>query len=464
MNQMNANTQNPNQTTAEIPNVPAPGQLDWIQDVEPWPDPVNGDELLAALAATLRRFVVLPPGAEPALALWMVHTYAFELRNVATYVGIESPDKRCGKSTLLTVMSALVNRPIVASNISSPAFFRVIEEVRPTLLIDESDTFLRGNDELRGILNAGYSRQTAFVVRVIHQAENEAPSPLPITYNPSPTVALPSPITHNQFPISPPTGSSSHPLPSPITHNQFPISPPPATGSRLARFSSWCPKALAAIGRLPETLADRCIVVPMNRKSPKESRERVRLIDGADLRRKCARFVRDHAAIITSAQPSIPSGLNDRAADIWEPLLVLADLAGGPWPADARKAALVLTGAAQEQNPISSLLLDLYIWVLLIKVDRVFSRSLVERLNSVGVRPWRELPGGRQISEMWLARQLRPYGVQPRTLRIGGHRGKGYLRTELEEVFARYVPKSELDKWIAEERAADAEPKPAQTA
>jgi putative DNA primase/helicase len=391
-------------------------QLDWIQDVEPWPDPVNGDELLAALAATLRRFVVLPPGAEPALALWMVHTYAFELRNVATYVGIESPDKRCGKSTLLTVLSALVNRPIVASNISSPAFFRVIEEVRPTLLIDESDTFLRGNDELRGILNAGYSRQTAFVVRVMHQAENEA-----------------IPITHHLSPIS-----SNHPLKSPLPITYSPS--PSYSGSRLARFSSWCPKALAAIGRLPETLADRCIVIPMNRKLPKEARERVRLIEGAELRRKCARFIRDHAAAIKSAQPAIPSGLNDRAADIWEPLFVLADLAGGPWPADARKAALLLTGAAQEQNPITSLLLDLYIGVVLTKADRVFSRSLVDRLCSVGVRPWNDLPGGGNITERWLARQLRPYGVQPRTIRIGMHRAKGYFRADLEEVFTRYVP------------------------
>jgi hypothetical protein len=107
----------------------------------------------------------LPKWAPETLALWVLHTYAFELRDVTAYLGIESPEKRCGKTTLLGVLNELVNRPIAAANISSPAFFRVIEEARPTLLIDEADTFLAGNDELRGILNSGYTRNTAYVVR-----------------------------------------------------------------------------------------------------------------------------------------------------------------------------------------------------------------------------------------------------------------------------------------------------------
>src|SRR5947208_1489958 len=80
------------------------------------------------------------------------------------------PERQCGKTTLLTVLSELVNRPVVSSNVSPPALFRAIEELRPTLLIDEADTFLKGNDEFRGILNAGYTRKTAFVLRVANQA------------------------------------------------------------------------------------------------------------------------------------------------------------------------------------------------------------------------------------------------------------------------------------------------------
>ena len=106
-------------------------QAAWAGEAEPWPEPVQGAALLDELAAVLKRFVVLPKRGAETLALWTLHTYAFEQRDVSTYIGIESPEKRCGKTTLLTVLSELVNRPVVAANISSPAFFRVIEETRP---------------------------------------------------------------------------------------------------------------------------------------------------------------------------------------------------------------------------------------------------------------------------------------------------------------------------------------------
>ena len=125
-----------------------------------------GHELLDSIRSLLASFVVLPKWAAETLALWIVHTYGFELRDVTTYLGIESPDKGCGKTTLITVLAELANRAMVASNISPSAFFRVIEEMRPTLLIDEADTFLQGNDQLRGILNAGYKKKTAIVWRV----------------------------------------------------------------------------------------------------------------------------------------------------------------------------------------------------------------------------------------------------------------------------------------------------------
>jgi hypothetical protein len=153
---------------ARSPSTYAPDSADWLRETDPWPKPVDGAELLHQLTCTLQRFVVMPKWAPETVALWILHTYAFELRQVSTYLGVDSPEKRCGKTTLLTVLTELVNRPVVASNISPPALFRAIEEVRPTLLIDEADTLLSGNDEIRGILNAGYSRKTAFVLRVSH--------------------------------------------------------------------------------------------------------------------------------------------------------------------------------------------------------------------------------------------------------------------------------------------------------
>ncbi len=372
-----------------------------LPEAEPWPEAVEGSDLLDGLEQALRRFVMLPQWAGETLALWTLHTYAFSLREISTYVGIESPEKRCGKTTLLSVLSALVNRPVVAANISPPAFFRVIEETRPTLLIDEADTLLQGNDELRGILNAGYSRKTAYVVRVARSRDPETDA-----QGPGPEADAPS--------------------------------------SQLARFSCWCPKVMAAIGHLPDTLADRCVVIRMQRETAREECERLRNLEATTLRRQCARFVKDHRGEIADTRPQLPSCLNDRAGDIWEPLLVLADLAGGEWPEKARQAAVGLTSSAQENSPISTLLFDIYVSFTKIGTQRIHSRTLVADLNRLTDRPWMELRKGKGLTELWLAQQLRPYGVRPATLRIGETLAKGYVEEDFMEVFRRYIPKSEL--------------------
>ena len=398
-----------------------------LPEIEPWPEPINGELLLDELLAIINRFVVLPKLAGETLALWTLHTYAFHLRDVSTYLGIESPEKRCGKTTLLTVLSELVNRPIVSSNISSPAFFRVIEETLPTLLIDEADTFLQANDELRGILNSGYTRKTAFVVRVAQSS------------------AAPSTTLER---------STLHAPGSPLPATTSTLEAPRSSALRLVRFSCWCPKVIAAIGRLPETLADRSIVIRMQRKTNKEQCERLRNLETTNLKRYCARFVLDHTAEIAGARPQLPASLNDRAADIWEPLLVLADLAAGHWPATARQAAVSLTEAAHESNPIGSLLFDICVAFILSKSDRLFSRNIIEELNHLPDRPWRLTTKSKGIDESWLSRQLRPYGVQPRTFRISGVQAKGYLREDFRETFCRYIPKSEIDALRAESQPA----------
>ncbi len=382
------------------------------EEVEPWCEPVQLDLLLDDLAREFRRFVVLPKWAAEMLALWGVHTYAFELREISTYLAIESPERRCGKTTLLMVLLELVNRPVVAANIGPPAFFRVIEEARPTLLIDEADTFLQGNEELRGILNSGYTKKTAYVLRVAPGRPGER------------------------------AGTNGD-------------------GMTLVKFSSWCPKAIAAIGRLPDTLADRCILVRMHRKTREEKCERVRDLDGRVLRRRCARFVQDHKGDISSATPHIPAGLSDRAADIWEPLLALAELGGEEWAQKARQAAEGLTASAQENNPIGSLLVDILVTFAGAKGGRLFTREMVNQLNGFRNRPWMEMAKGKEVTEMWLAQQLRPYGVRPRTLRIHEARGKGYCVDDFTEVFRRYMPKAELAEFLGEvgPEAANGEPK-----
>ena len=262
--------------------------------MDPWQEPVDGKLLLDKLAQVLRRMLVLPRWGAEVLALWIVHTYAFLWRNVTTCIGIESPEKQYGKATL-RVLSYLVNRAEIAAKISPPAFFRVIEETHPTLLIDEGGTFLKRNAELRRILNTGYTLETAYVAPMGNQEKG----------NRSPR----------------------------------------------GRFSCFCPKAIAFIGQLPEALADRCIVIRMQRKTAKERCERLNTREANQLKRKCARFVLDHAEAIARARPRMPAELADRARDIFEPLTVLAHLAGGKWPEIARQAGVELTQSAKAAIP-----------------------------------------------------------------------------------------------------------------
>lgn len=204
----------------------------------------------------------------------------------------------------------------------------------------------------------------------------------------------------------------------------------------MRKFSCWCPKVMAAIGGLPETLTDRCVVLRMQRRRLGERCERLRNLDGTELCRKCARFARDHAEAIRLGKPEVPSGLNDRAADIWEPLLVLAEIAGGDWPKLAREAAVKLSGYAEEGSPTAELFFNIFLIHIQLETERMFSRELVKHLNAAAERPWEE--GGKPLTELRLSALLRPYEIRPRTVWIGEESAKGYLLADFREVVGRY--------------------------
>ena len=304
----------------------------------------------------------------------------------------------------------VVNKPTGLLTSTGP------KEKRPTLMIDEADTFLQGNDELRGVLNAGYHEPSAYVIRVSNESASARRSKKK-------------------------EGSSERLL---TDEGDSP--------SSLATYSTWCPKFIAAIGHLPETLADRCIVIRMQRKRGDEECERTRNLDPVDLRKRCAQFALEHRETIAGARADIPKELNDRAADIWEPLFVIADIAGGDWPAKARAAAVVLTMSAQENSPTGALLFDIGMTFFSNKADRLFTQQLLAELNSrrLAGRPWAEGLRGKPATETWLAEQLRPFGVRPKLLRLQDRVAKGYEFSEMEELFNRYVPESELENWKKE--------------
>jgi hypothetical protein len=127
-------------------------------------------------------------------------------------------------------------------------------------------------------------------------------------------------------------------------------------------------------------------------------------------------------------------------------LLVLADLAQQGWPERGRKAAEVLTNDGQEDCPIGSLFMDILLAFVTRKDRRLFSRTIVAALNENADRPWRQVRKGKEIDELWLARQLAPYGIRPHTLRIEGVAAKGYAEADFAEVFRRYIPRSEVEE------------------
>jgi putative DNA primase/helicase len=365
----------------------APGQGRSIEafELEPWAGPVSGEAILTALCQTFKRFTIMPDGSYETVALWVIHTYAHEAAYVSPILGITSPQKRCGKTTLQTLLAALVNRPLPTSNISPAAVFRCIEAWCPTLLIDEGDSFLRDNEELRGVINSGHTRATAFVVRTEEIAGKREP----------------------------------------------------------VKFSTWAPKAIALIGGLPSTIHDRAIGVPMRRKLPTESVEKLRQdkLDFEPLRRKIKRWSQDNVELLKIYDPAMPSGLNDRAADNWRPLLAIADLVGGDWSKLAREAIKHLaTGDDDHEEERIKLLADIRDIFIERQTDRIASADLVDDLGRMEDRPWPEWKNGKPITQNQLARLLKPFKIKPSVQRIGTKTPSCYELASFKDAFSRYLP------------------------
>lgn len=356
--------------------------LDWPEP-DPWPEPVVGAELLDDIAATFRRYVVLPPASDTALALWVLHAHAFQASSITPRMAIKSPEKRCGKTTTLEVIQALVPRPILASNITAAAVFRTVEAARPTLLIDEADTFLAEAEELRGILNSGH-RRSGEVIRT--------------------------------------SGEDHEPR----------------------RFSTWAPVAIAAIGQIPGTLEDRSISVELRRRGAGEQVERWRL-DRAHLLeplvRRCARWAADHLTDLGDADPVVPGQLHDRAADNWRPLLAIADAVGGEWPARATAAAVALSAGGAGEGRREMLLRDIRtIFADLGHPDWIASAEIIKKLVDMAERPWPEASRGKPLTPQGLRSLLEPFKIYSCQKQQDGDRSRGYAASSFTDAWTRYLP------------------------
>lgn len=365
-------------------NLPQGDAVDLVAP-EPCAEEVDGAELLGQLAAMVRRFIVVGHHEIVAVALWIVHTHALLAAWITPRLAVTSPTKRCGKSLLLDVLEHLAAKALNVANVTAAAVFRGIEQYQPTLLIDEADTFLSFREELRGILNSGH-RRNGRVLRAVGE-----------------------------------------------------------TGDVRA-FSTFAPVAIAMIGRLPDTLADRGIPIAMRRKARGEHVEPFRADRVGDLevlRNKTARWALDHLAELQEADPEVPPQLHDREADNWRALLAIADAAGGEWPETARKAARALSVAGRPSDddaPGVVLLGDLRAIFEAEEAPTLFTDRLLVKLHELQDRRWAEWRNDRPLTSVQLAALLRPFGVQPRQIRIGGKSTKGYERQAFEDAFSRYLP------------------------
>lgn len=359
-------------------------------DPDPWPDLVTTAALLDELAAAVKRHVVLSTSAADALALWIAHTWVADRFEHTPRLGVTSPTKRCGKSTLLEVLRLTCRRTVKADGISASGVFRTVEALRPlTLLIDESDSFLGEAEELRGVLNSGFEK-SGTIIRVVEIKGEHQP----------------------------------------------------------VQFATFAPCALAAIGDLPSTLADRALPIRMERKAAGERVQLLRHTGNRDalgiLARKLCRWAADFGPNL-SADPSIPDAMGDREGDISVPLLSIADHAGDAWAKRGTAALLDLFGvqAAEEGNAETGALLLADIRTLFAEKgsERMPSVEIAAALANMDARPWPEWKAGKAITANQLARALAPFRVRPTTYRPPGCDAvKGYIAADFADIWQRYLP------------------------
>lgn len=360
--------------------------------VEPWPDEISLPILLHEIVSILNKYISFNSGNEPiAIALWVVHTYTIEAAYITPTLFVTSPEMRSGKSTLLTALQRMAFKSVYASSITPSVVFRLYTKHRPTMFFDEADSYeLEKNEELRGVLNAGHSRDTSGVLRTN-----------PVTLEPE-------------------------------------------------RFDAFGAKCIAAIKGMPITIEDRSIIIQMRRMTKGAKKEKMRMINAqtrkefSDIQRKCTRFANDNTENLKLIKPALPDELNDRAADNWCALFQIAGLAGKEWLKKTLEAALQLSGIKKESKSQGTELLEdiLNLFDGIFKdTEEVTTAELIDALASDEEAPWGTYNSKRQIQKITpkqLANLLAPYEIKSKN-NVGVNKLKGYSKSNFQDAFSRYV-------------------------
>jgi hypothetical protein len=347
-------------------------------------------ELLEACLAWIRRYVVVSDEQVIIMAAWTLHTYVFDAFEVTPYLFISSPEKGSGKSTLLRILKAVACQGRSSSGMSGAALARVVEASRPTLFLDELDAQMKGNKEtaenIRGILNSGYEPDGVYTRCV-----------------------------GKDFDVK--------------------------------DFPTFCPKCLAGIGELWDTVSDRSITIRMCRMLPSETIEPDRQVavkaDAAPIKARLEEWAaRGAADLLRPIHPSPISGFNPRQNDIAEVLLAIAQLARGEWPQRLAQALQTVCKASRIEDASIGVTLLSNIRAVFDerKTDKISSADLAECLCKIEGRPWADWNHGQGLTANNVAQQLRKYGIHPQSIRLESGTPKGYRRGDFEDEWLRYCP------------------------
>ncbi|MFD5652879.1 DUF3631 domain-containing protein [Streptomyces sp. NPDC127039] len=365
----------------------------------PQPETTAGSALLDELRAQIAKFVILPSQeALDAVTLWVAASHVQPALQHAPRLAIVGPAKRCGKSRLLDVITETVHEPLITVNTSPAVVFRAIGDDPPTLLVDEADTIFGSikaaekNEELRGLLNAGHQRNR-------------------------PALRISGPEHKPQA------------------------------------FPTFAMAALAGIGDLPDTVMDRAVVIRMQRRKNGEWVEQFRSRRDIpalhDLRDRLAAWLRPLMDTAADLVPHMP--VEDRAADTWEPLVIVAELADGTWPEQARAACVAMcaaeAGKDEESNLKTRLLQDIRrAFARCGDPDIMRTRDLLDELLKDQEAPWAEY-GTAGLGPRHLGILLKDFDIKAATHRFeGGRQAKGFARLRFVDSWARYCPEEPTPK------------------
>lgn len=383
-----------------------PGNLPF-DEFWPYEEPVDLAQLLDEISGTILRFVVLDKDQADTAALWVTHTYLIDVFDASPLALIDAPERSCAKTLFQTVLAAMAYRSLSASNATASALFRSVELWNPTIFFDEADTFFRDNQDLHGMVNAGY-KKGGFVLR------SEA------------------------------VGDTFEPR----------------------KFSVYGAKSIAGIAlekHLPDSTMSRGIVIKMRRKLSNEKVERLRYAEPGlfeIIAAKLTRFAKDYEKAVSDARPVLPDELTDRAQDNWEPLLAIASCASDDWLARATAAALKLSSASNESISTGNELLSDIQHVFAQQAgkpygDKISTAGLIDALVAVEDGPWKSYNHGHQLSPRQLAKQLALYGIKPKTVRVSKYdTPKGYDIDQFADAFVRYLSPAQPEKMPVEDDTA----------